>query len=89
MKDLGGLFDTDATRQKTIDEVSLEQATVYAAEDADVALRLYHFLVPKLDEMGITALVRDIESPLAPILAEMEYNGIVCDKSKSSTVKAV
>ena len=81
-KDLGGLFDADATRQKTIDEVSLEQATVYAAEDADIALRLYHFLVPKLDEMGITALVRDIESPLAPILAEMEYNGIVCDKEE-------
>ena len=80
--DLGGLFDADATRQKTIDEVPLEQATVYAAEDADVALRLYHFLVPKLDEMGITALVRDIESPLAPILAEMEYNGIVCDKEE-------
>ncbi len=81
-KELGGLFDADGTRQKTIDEVPLEQATVYAAEDADVALRLYHFLVPKLDEMGITALVRDIESPLAPILAEMEYNGIVCDKAE-------
>jgi DNA polymerase-1 len=80
--DLGGLFDADATRQRTIDEVPLEQATVYAAEDADVALRLYHFLVPKLNEMGITALVRDIESPLAPILAEMEYNGIVCDKAE-------
>ena len=81
-EELGGLFEADATRQKTIDEVALEQATVYAAEDADVALRLYHFLVPKLDEMGITALVRDIESPLAPILAEMEYNGIVCDKEE-------
>ena len=81
-EELGGLFDADGTRQKTIDEIPLEQATVYAAEDADVALRLYHFLVPKLDEMGITALVRDIESPLAPILAEMEYNGIVCDKEE-------
>ena len=88
-EDLGGLFDADATRQKTIDEVPLEQATVYAAEDADVALRLYHFLVPKLDEMGITALVRDIESPLAPILAEMEYNGIVCDKSELNRQSSV
>ena len=80
--ELGGLFDADATQQRTIDEVPLEQATIYAAEDADIALRLYHFLIPKIEEMGITALVRDIESPLAPILAEMEYNGIVCDKAE-------
>ena len=80
--DLGELFEVEAGRQKTIDEVPLDQATIYAAEDADIALRLYHFLTPKLDEMGITALARDIESPLAPILAEMEYNGIVCDKEE-------
>ena len=76
------LFDEEKVRQKTIDEVPLEQATVYAAEDADVTLRLYHSLTPKLDALGITELVRDIESPLAPILAEMEYNGIVCDKAE-------
>ena len=76
------LFEKEKVRQKTIDEVPLEQATVYAAEDADVTLRLYHFLTPKLDALGITELVRDIESPLAPILAEMEYNGIVCDKAE-------
>ena len=81
-ENLGGLFDADSARQKTIDEVPLEQATVYAAEDADIALRLYHFLMPKLEEMSITALVSDIESPLAPILAEMEYNGIVCDREE-------
>ena len=80
--DLGELFEVEAEQRKTIDEVPLEQATIYAAEDADIALRLYHFLTPKLDEMGITALARDIESPLAPILAEMEYNGIVCDKEE-------
>ena len=79
---LGGLFEVEAGQQKTIDEVPLEQAAIYAAEDADIALRLYYFLTPKLDEMGITALARDIESPLAPILAEMEYNGIVCDKEE-------
>ena len=72
----------EAEQQRTIDEIPLAQATIYAAEDADITLRLYHFLTPKLAEMGITALVRDIESPLAPILAEMEYNGIVCDKEE-------
>jgi len=80
--DLGELFEVEAEQQKTIDEVPLAQATIYAAEDADIALRLYHLLTPKLDEMGITDLARDIESPLAPILAEMEYNGIVCDKEE-------
>ena len=78
----GKLLETEDSRQKTIDEVPLEQATIYAAEDADVTLRLYHFLIPKLQEMGITELVHDIESPLAPILAEMEYNGIVCDRDE-------
>ncbi len=78
----GGLFEAANTQQKTIDQVPLEQATVYAAEDADITLRLYHFLTPKLEELGITELVREIESPLAPILAEMEYNGIVCDRAE-------
>ena len=87
--DLGELFEMEAEQQKTIDEVPLEQATIYAAEDADIALRLYHFLTPKLNEMGITALARDIESPLAPILAEMEYNGIVCDKEELKRQSAV
>ena len=81
-KELAELFEAASGEQKTIDEIPLAQATIYAAEDADIALRLHHFLTPKLEEMGITALVRDIESPLAPILAEMEYNGIVCDKEE-------
>ena len=82
MAGLGIMLEEDSEEQRTIDEIPLAQATVYAAEDADIALRLYHFLSAKLDELGITELVRDIESPLAPILAEMEYNGIVCDKEE-------
>ena len=73
MAGLGIVLEADTEQQRTIDEIPLEQATIYAAEDADIALRLHHFLSPKLDEMDITALVRDIESPLAPILAEMEF----------------
>ena len=79
---LEGLFEAEDTRQKTIDEVPLARATIYAAEDADITLRLYQHLMPKLDEIGITELVHSIESPLAPILAEMEYNGIVCDRDE-------
>ncbi len=82
MRDFGGLFKPGSEEQKTIDQIPLEPATIYAAEDADIALRLHHCLTSKLEEMGMTALVRDIESPLAPILAEMEYNGIACDKEE-------
>lgn len=89
MADLGLMLEPDTQEQKTIDEIPLDHATIYAAEDADIALRLYHFLLPKLDEMAITTLVRDIESPLAPILAEMEYNGIVCDKEELKRQNAV
>ena len=73
---------TPAKERRSITQVPLAHATRYAAEDADIALRLYHFLTPKLAEMGITELVREIESPLAPVLAEMEYHGIVCDKAE-------
>ena len=89
MAGLGLMLELDTEEQRTIDEIPLDHATIYAAEDADIALRLYHFLIPKLDEMDITTLVRDIESPLAPILAEMEYNGIVCDKEELKRQNAV
>ncbi|MBW3621963.1 MAG: DNA polymerase I [Armatimonadetes bacterium] len=65
--------------QTSIDKVPVDRVTTYAAEDADIALRLYHHLCPKLEERGMVKLVREIESPLAPILAEMEQNGILCD----------
>ncbi len=84
-----GLFASEDTRQKTIAEVPLDEATIYAAEDADIALRLYHFLIPKLEALEITELVSEIESPLAPLLAEMEYNGIVCDKAELKRQSAV
>ena len=83
--DAGELFkteETEADAQITIDAVPLARATTYAAEDADITLRLYHHLTEKLEAMDIAALARDIESPLAPVLAEMEYNGIVCDKAE-------
>ncbi len=69
----------EGDNETSIDTVPLTQVTSYASEDTDVVLRLYHHLLPKLEEMGMTALVRDIESPLAPIIAEIEFNGIVCD----------
>ncbi len=68
--------DKDST---SIDKIPFEEVTKYASEDTDIVLQLYHFFKPKLEETETTELVRDIESPLAPILALMEFNGIVCD----------
>lgn len=63
----------------SIDKVPFEDVTRYASEDTDVVLQLYHYFKPKLEETETTELVRDIESPLGPVLALMEFNGIVCD----------
>ena len=49
MADLGLMLEPDIQEQRTIDEIPLDHATIYAAEDADIALRLYHFLIPKLE----------------------------------------
>ena len=65
--------------QVSIEAVPLDKVTVYAAEDADITLRLYHVLTPKLREMGLEKLLREVESPLAVVLADMEMTGILCD----------
>jgi DNA polymerase-1 len=63
-------------KQKRMDEVPVAQVTPYAAEDADVPLRLTPILQSRLDEEGLTGLYRDLEMPLIDVLAEMEFNGI-------------
>ncbi len=63
----------------SIDKVPYEEVTQYASEDTDIVIQLYHYFKPKLEETGTNELIRDIESPLGPILALMEFNGIVCD----------
>ncbi len=65
--------------QKTMDQVPLEAITPYAAEDADLALRLRDAFVPKLKALGVDALADDVEMPLVEVLAEMEYHGIKVD----------
>ncbi|MBN4052801.1 DNA polymerase I, partial [Roseiflexus sp. AH-315-K22] len=62
--------------QKTFDRVPLEQASPYAAEDADVSLQIAAILEPQLIEMGLDGLARDLELPLVEVLAELEWNGI-------------
>lgn len=64
-------------KQITLDQVELERVAYYAAEDADVPLRLYEILNPLLDESPkLRELFDTVEIPLIEVLAEMEYNGI-------------
>ena len=61
-------------------QVAIEDATCYAAEDADITLRLHHALLPKLQaEPTLLSVYREIEMPLVPVLARIEANGILVD----------
>jgi DNA polymerase-1 len=67
-------------KQLSFNQVPLETAAPYAAEDADVTLRLHRALWPKLSaEPGLKALYRDIEIPLLSILSQMERYGVMID----------
>ncbi|KFA37242.1 DNA polymerase I, partial [Xanthomonas vasicola] len=64
-------------------QISLEDATRYAAEDADITLRLHHVLGPKLAaEPGLERVYREIEMPLVDVLARIEANGVCVDAAE-------
>ena len=65
--------------QKNMRDLSPADICDYAAEDADVTLRLYNVLKPRLKETGVDDLFYNIEMPLVPVLAEMEMNGVRLD----------
>jgi DNA polymerase-1 len=67
-------------KQISFSQVDLDTACRYAAEDADVTLRLHRALWPKLEsEPKLRAVYQDIEIPLVPVLAEMERRGVLID----------
>ncbi len=67
-------------KQITFDKVPLETAGPYAAEDADITLRLHEEVWPRLEAIDELARVySDIERPLVPILLDMEHNGVLLD----------
>jgi len=67
-------------KQISFSQVDLDTACRYAAEDADVTLRLHHALWPKLESVPkLSAVYQDIEIPLVPVLAEMERRGVLID----------
>ncbi len=74
------LTEKKGRKQKKLRDVELEKLKNYAAEDADITLRLHEHLHPKLQEENLEKLYFDIEEPVIKVLAEMEYNGIRLDK---------
>ena len=67
--------------QKSMRDLSPIEVYEYACEDADITLKLYHILEPKLKELNIFNLFKDIEMPLINVLVEMEMNGVMLDTS--------
>jgi len=69
-------------KQITFNQIALEQASPYAAEDADITLRLHRTLWPMLEQhSGLQKVFRDIEMPLVPILSKMERTGVKIDSN--------
>ncbi|MEL7140154.1 MAG: DNA polymerase, partial [Pseudomonadota bacterium] len=64
----------------TFDRVPIEKAAHYAAEDADITLRLWHKLKPRLAAERVSTVYHTLERPLVPVLAEMERTGIKVDR---------
>ncbi|HEY5652812.1 MAG TPA: DNA polymerase I [Pontiella sp.] len=73
------LIGEKKSQQKSMRDVDLDILCEYAAEDADITLQLWHKLKPMLKERGQERVFYEIETPLMPVLAEMEYNGINLD----------
>tara|TARA_B100000579_G_scaffold90906_1_gene71753 strand:+ start:127 stop:1542 length:1416 start_codon:yes stop_codon:yes gene_type:complete len=72
-----------ASKQISFAEVNLDIASDYAAEDADITLRLYNHLMPMLKEKPTQEkLLKDIEYPLVHVLSRVEQNGAKIDKKK-------
>ncbi len=66
--------------QKSMRDVPLEDLTVYACEDADVCQQLREVFEPMLQEKELTGLFHQIETPLIPVLAQMEHEGVRIDR---------
>ena len=71
------------SKQLTFNQIDLQKAGEYAAEDADVTLRLHQTLWPKINaEAGLKTIFETIEMPLIPVLVHIERNGVLIDPIK-------
>ncbi|MEM7651065.1 MAG: DNA polymerase I, partial [Pseudomonadota bacterium] len=74
--------------QVTFDKVEIEKALDYAAEDAEITLRLYHTLKPRLLKEKMVSVYENIERPLIPVIANMELDGIKVDPTILKSMSA-
>ncbi len=65
---------------RTFDFAEIDKATAYAAEDADVTLRLWHVFRPRMVEKSVVSVYERLERPLVPVLCRMEQRGISVDR---------
>ena len=68
----------------TFDRVPIDEASKYAAEDADITLRLWQIFKPRLHSSKVTRVYEGLERPLIPVLAQMERTGIKVDRDTLS-----
>ena len=69
---------------RTFDRVPVEEAVPYAAEDADITLRLWQYFKPRLHRSQVTKVYETLERPLVPVLAQMERTGVQVDRDTLS-----
>ena len=74
--------------QVTFDRIALDKATEYAAEDADITLRLWQVFKPQLRTEKVTTVYETLERPLVPVLARMEQEGIKVDRDHLSRLSS-
>lgn len=75
-------------KQISFAQVDLERATEYAAEDADITLRLYNLFKPELHKHKVTRVYERLERPLMPVISMMERNGIKVDRDQLSRLSS-
>jgi len=74
--------------QICFNQVPLRDATRYAAEDADVTLRLWHRFKPRLSRDSVTTVYERVDRPLVPVIAQMEQHGIKVDRAALAQLSA-
>ncbi|MBG8553156.1 DNA polymerase I [Hymenobacter guriensis] len=75
------LIGPKGKNQKTMADLPPAEVSDYACEDADVTLQLKHVFEPLLKEVGLLDLLNEVENPLVPVLADIEYEGVKIDSS--------
>lgn len=75
-------------QKKTMDQLTPAEVMEYACEDADMVLRLYHVLAPRLLKEKRMALYHDLDKPIVTLLAEMEFTGIAVNPDMLQNLSA-